>query len=175
MVTSKYDNLHVSMLRARREMFFCPLARTTACWEGPSPRPENPMQEAKNTQRALVRIGYDGRVHKSFRGSNAAERFANEVRVLRVLEERGCSYVPRVLEAHEDQLYLVTTNCGSLVERISEAKLKDLFGALERDFGVRHDDPFTRNVTYRHSDGRFCLIDFELATILDPPSPKPAP
>lgn len=175
MVTSKYDNFHVSMLRARREMFFCPLARTTACWEGPSPRPENPMQEAKNTQRALVRIGYDGRVHKSFRGSNAAERFANEVRVLRVLEERGCHYVPRVLEAHEDQLYLVTTNCGSLVERISEAKLKDLFGALERDFGVRHDDPFTRNVTYRHSDGRFCLIDFELATILDPPSPKPAP
>ena len=133
------------------------------------------MQEAKNTQRALVRIGYDGRVHKSFRGSNAAERFANEVRVLRVLEERGCSYVPRVLEAHEDQLYLVTTNCGSLVERISETKLKDLFGALERDFGVRHDDPFTRNVTYRHSDGRFCLIDFELATILDPPPPKPAP
>ncbi|MDZ4404134.1 serine/threonine protein phosphatase [Prosthecobacter sp.] len=133
------------------------------------------MQEAKNTVRALVRIGYDGRVHKYFRGSNAAERFANEVRVLRTLEERGCNYVPRVLEAHEDQLYLVTTNCGSLVERINEAKLKDLFGALERDFGVRHDDPFTRNVTYRHSDGRFCLIDFELATILDPPPQKPAP
>jgi tRNA A-37 threonylcarbamoyl transferase component Bud32 len=95
--------------------------------------------------------------------------------VLRLLEERGCDYVPRVLEAHEDQLYLVTTNCGSLVERISEAKLKDLFGTLERDYGVRHDDPFTRNITYRHSDGRFCLIDFELATILDPPPPKPAP
>ncbi len=132
------------------------------------------MQEAKNTVRALVRIGYDGRVHKYFRGSNAAERFANEVSVLRTLEERGCDYVPRVLEAHENQLYLVTTNCGSLVERISEAKLKELFGALERDYGVRHDDPFTRNVTYRHSDGRFCLIDFELATILDAP-PKPPP
>ncbi|MCV5927898.1 hypothetical protein OFO11_38980, partial [Escherichia coli] len=69
------------------------------------------MQEAKNTQRALVRIGYDGRVHKYFRGSNAADRFANEVKVLQVLEERGCDYVPRVLEAHPDQLYLVTTNC----------------------------------------------------------------
>lgn len=132
------------------------------------------MQEAKNTQRALVRIGYDGRVHKYFRGSNAADRFANEVKVLQVLEERGCDYVPRVLEAHPDELYLVTTNCGAVVERISEAKLKDLFGGLERDYGVRHDDPFTRNVTYRHSDGRFCLIDFELATILDAPSPKPA-
>lgn len=132
------------------------------------------MQEAKNTQRALVRIGYDGRVHKYFRGSNAADRFANEVKVLRVLEERGCDYVPRVLESNPEELYLVTTNCGAVVEHISEAKLKDLFGGLERDYGVRHDDPFTRNVTYRHSDGRFCLIDFELATILDDPSPKPA-
>jgi hypothetical protein len=24
-----------------------------------------------------------------------------------------------------------------------------------------------RNVTYRQTDGRFCLIDFEFATILD--------
>ena len=26
------------------------------------------MHEAKDTPRALVRIGYDGRVHKTFRG-----------------------------------------------------------------------------------------------------------
>ena len=31
---------------------------------------------------------------------------------------------------------------------------------------MRHDDPEMRNVTYRQSDGRFCLIDFEFATIL---------
>jgi len=31
---------------------------------------------------------------------------------------------------------------------------------------VRHDDPDMRNVTYRQSDGRFCVVDFELATIL---------
>ncbi|MBE2282645.1 MAG: serine/threonine protein phosphatase [Prosthecobacter sp.] len=131
------------------------------------------MHEAKNTQRALVRIGYDGRVHKHFRGPNAAERFANEVKVLRVLEERGCDYVPRVIEAHEDQLYLVTTNCGSRVERISESRVKELFSDLEREFGVRHEDPFDRNVTYRASDGRFCLIDFEFATVLDPPAGPP--
>lgn len=132
-----------------------------------------PMHEAKNTQRALVRIGYDGRVHKYFRGPNAAERFANETRVLRILEERGCDYVPRVLEAHEDQLYLVTTSCGSRVQRISESRVKELFDALEHDYGVRHDDPFDRNITYRASDGRFCLIDFEFATVLEPPA-KPA-
>jgi hypothetical protein len=40
-----------------------------------------------------------------------------------------------------------------------------LFAELET-FGVRHDDPDIRNVTYRQSDGRFCLIDFEFATIL---------
>ncbi|MFM7605357.1 MAG: serine/threonine protein phosphatase, partial [Prosthecobacter sp.] len=113
------------------------------------------------------------RVHKHFRGPNAAERFANEVKVLRVLEERGCDHVPRILEANEAELYLITTNCGSRVEKLSEGKVKQLFGDLEREYGVRHDDPFDRNVTYRASDGRFCLIDFELATILDAPL-KPA-
>jgi hypothetical protein len=29
------------------------------------------------------------------------------------------------------------------------------------------DDAELRNVTYRQTDGRFCLIDFEFATILD--------
>ena len=41
------------------------------------------MHEVKDTQRAVVRIGYDGRVHKTFRGAKAQERFDNEVRVLR--------------------------------------------------------------------------------------------
>ena len=40
------------------------------------------MHEAKNTGRASVHIGYDGRVHKRFRGPQAEERYANEVRVL---------------------------------------------------------------------------------------------
>ena len=48
------------------------------------------MHEIKDTARALVRIGYDGRVHKTFRGPLARERFENEVRVLRHLESRGC-------------------------------------------------------------------------------------
>jgi hypothetical protein len=40
-------------------------------------------------------------------------------------------------------------------------------------FGVRHDDADPRNITYRFSDGRFCLIDFEFATIL--PASKTEP
>ena len=43
------------------------------------------MEQMKDTRRALVRIGYDGRVHKTFRGHQAAERFENEIRVLRYL------------------------------------------------------------------------------------------
>ena len=123
------------------------------------------MQEVKNTQRALVRVGYDGSVHKTFRGPQAYARFENEVRVLRYLEQRGCEFVPRLLEVDETDLKIITTNCGSRVDQVNPEKLKSLFDELET-FGVRHDDPEIRNVTYRRTDGRFCLIDFEFATLL---------
>ncbi len=132
------------------------------------------MHEVKDTQRAVVRIGFDGRVHKTFRGHRAAERFANEVRVLRHLETRGCDFVPRLLESDPAALKIVTTNCGSIVDQLNPGRMKELFAELET-FGVRHDDAFLRNVTYRATDGRFCLIDFELATILDTPPTPPAP
>ena len=123
------------------------------------------MQQVKDTQRATVRLGYDGRVHKTFRGPDAEKRFANEVRVLQHLERRGCPFVPRLLETDPESLRMVTTNCGQRVTQLSEARMKELFAELET-YGVRHDDPYLRNVTYRPSDGRFCLIDFEFATIL---------
>lgn len=141
------------------------------------PRPT--MQEAKNTARALVRIGYDGRVHKLFRGHLARERFEHEVRVLRYLEKQGCPFVPRVLEADEERLQLVTSNCGARVDHLTEDRLRQLYAELEQ-YGVRHEDPYMRNVTYSPQLGRFCLIDFEFATILDqpelgPPPPEPDP
>ena len=34
-------------------------------------------------------------------------------------------------------------------------------------------DQDIRNITYRRSDGRFCIIDFEFATILDGGDGKP--
>lgn len=132
------------------------------------------MHEIKDTRRAVVRIGFDGRVHKTFRGHQAEERFATEVKVLRYLEERGCDFVPRVLEADPETLKLVTTNCGSRVEHLNPQRMQELYAELEQ-YGVRHDDAFLRNVTYRARDGRFCLIDFEFATILDEPTPSPAP
>lgn len=125
------------------------------------------MQEIKDTLRATVRIGYDGRVHKTFRGPKAEERFANETKVLRYLEKRECPFVPRLLEADEAALKIVTTSCGVRVERMDDERLKELFDELEK-YGVRHDDAELRNVTYRQTDGRFCLIDFEFATILEP-------
>jgi hypothetical protein len=137
------------------------------------------MQEVKDTVRAMVRIGYDGRVHKTFRGHNAQGRFENEVRVLKYLEEKGCDFVPKVLEAEPETLKLVTTNCGARVEHMSEEKMKQVFAELEH-YGVRHEDAFLRNITYNARAGRFCVIDFEFATLLDeqPPSPEatlPAP
>jgi hypothetical protein len=124
------------------------------------------MNQVKDTARATVRIGYDGRVYKQFRGPKAEERFTNEVKVLRYLESRNCPFVPRLLESEADELKIVTTSCGARVDHLDNARLKELFEELET-FGVRHDDAEMRNVTYRQSDGRFCLIDFEFATILD--------
>jgi len=124
------------------------------------------MHEIKDTARALVRIGYDGRVHKTFRGHLARERFEHEVRILRHLEERNCTFVPRLLEVDPANLKIITTNCGGRVDQLDPARQKALFAELEQ-FGVRHEDPELRNVTYRISDGRFCLIDLEFATLLD--------
>ena len=132
------------------------------------------MEEAKNTARAIVRIGYDDRVHKYFKGPQARERYENELRVLEFLEERNCSFVPKIIDRDEAKLYLVTSNCGARVEHISEQKKKLIFDELE-GFGVRHEDAEVRNVTYSAKIGRFCLIDFEFATILAPgypPSPE---
>ena len=123
------------------------------------------MLKVKDTLRAIVRLTFDGRVHKTFRGPKAGERFENEVRVLRFLEQQQCPFVPRLLEAHPEELKIVTSNCGTRVEHLDEARLLELFRELET-FGVRHDDAEARNVTYRQSDGRFCLIDFEFSTIL---------
>ena len=123
------------------------------------------MEKVKDTLRATVRLRYDGRVFNAFHGPDAQQRFDNEVRVLRHLEAKGCIFVPKLLEADPKELSIVTTNCGNRVERLDAARQTELFGELEQ-YGVRHDDAELRNVTYRQSDGRFCLIDFELATIL---------
>lgn len=123
------------------------------------------MNEVKDTRRATVRIGYDGRVHKTYRGPKAAARFHNEVRVLRHLEQAGCDFVPRLLAADPERLTIITTNCGQRVKHISPERMAQLYAELLR-YGVRHEDPFDRNITYRQSDGRFCVIDFEFATII---------
>src|SRR5437763_13427325 len=77
------------------------------------------MREMKDTARAVVGIGYDGRVHKSFRGHRAQERFEHEVRVLRYLEQRGCNFVPRLLEIEPENFKIVTTNCGGRVDQLN--------------------------------------------------------
>jgi hypothetical protein len=123
------------------------------------------MLEVKDTLRATVRMTFDGRVHKTFRGPKAAERFANEVRVLGHLQEWNCPFVPKLLENHPDELRIVTTSCGQRVEHLTENRAKEIFDELLA-YGVRHDDAEARNITYDQRQGRFCVIDFEFATIL---------
>ena len=132
------------------------------------------MLKVKDTLRSTVHLSFDGRVVKSFHGPDAAARFANETLILKHLESRGCPFVPRLLEADPEHLRIITTNCGSRVEHLDAERTRSLFAELE-PFGVRHDDPDRRNVTYRQADGRFCLIDFELATLLPGSECPPIP
>ncbi len=126
------------------------------------------MRDIKDTKQASVRITYDGRVHKRYRGPMARQRYENEVRVLRYLEEKGCDFVPRLLHADPDEGegYIVTTNCGKVVDKIPREKAEALFKKLEK-YGVRHADAFPRNITYNDWTGSFNIIDFEFATILE--------
>lgn len=123
------------------------------------------MLKVKDTLRSTVNLTFDGRVVKVYHGPDALARFTNEVRVLKHLEERGCHFVPKLLDSNPAQLRIITTNCGSRVEHLDAERIVEIFAELE-PFGVRHDDPDMRNVTYRQSDGRFCIIDFEFATLL---------
>ena len=123
------------------------------------------MLQVKDTLRATVHLSFDGRVLKTYHGPDARTRFDNEVRVLRHLAARGCGFVRKLLEADVDKLRIITTNCGARVEHLDPKRTQELFAELEA-FGVHHDDPEVRNVTYRQSDGRFCVIDFEFATLL---------
>ena len=71
------------------------------------------MLKVKDTLRATVHLGFDGRVFKAYHGPDAKTRFENEVRVLRHLEARGCPFVPRLLEADPAQLKIVTTTAAA--------------------------------------------------------------
>src|ERR1039457_6012576 len=102
------------------------------------------MQQVKDTLRSTVNLTYDGRVIKVYHGPKARARFDNEVRELRHLEARCCGYVPRLLEADEKKLRIVTTNCGSRVEHLDEPRAKEFFAGLD-NHGDRHDDPARRN------------------------------
>lgn len=123
------------------------------------------MLKVKDTLRSTVQVSFDGRVLKTYHGRDAQTRFDNEVRVLTYLEAKKCDFVPRLIESDPAKLRIITTHCGTRLEHLDPERAREIFAELET-YGVRHDDPDIRNVTYRQSDGRFCVVDFELATIL---------
>lgn len=127
------------------------------------------MLKFKNTGTAQVFNAFDKHVikcFKSFRGSNAAQRFQNECRVLRHLNQLECPFVPRLMDSSPTLLSITTEHCGRSVEQLSEGRVQQLFDRL-LEYGVRHDDPVLRNVLYDSKSNEFKLIDFELAEILD--------
>lgn len=127
------------------------------------------MRNLKDGIRSLVKIDFYGHVHKYFRGTDADKRAENEARVLKVLEERNCPNVPKLLEYYPEENYIVTTNCGSPAPKVSRNKADALFKILKEQYGIIHDDPEPRNITYDEKMGEFCIIDFELSTVIDAP------
>src|SRR5688572_25973766 len=61
-----------------------------------APVPGNMPLKVKDTLRATVHLTFDGRVIKAYHGPNARERFDQETKVLKFLEQRGCPFVPRL-------------------------------------------------------------------------------
>lgn len=118
----------------------------------------------------MVRIDFYGHVHKTFRGTDKEARCKNEVHILKALEERKCPFVPQLLDYRLEDDWIKTTSCGSPAPDVSRKKADSLFAKLESEYGVRHDDPEPRNITYDEKAGQFCVIDFELATLLPLPS-----
>ncbi len=125
------------------------------------------MISIKDTERSCVRRAFDGQVHKAYRGRNARQRMENEIRVLEHLQNAQCPFVPRLISIDRTNLAIVQSSCGVPVQQMDEMHLRELFDSL-REYGVEHGDCELRNVTYCGADGRFCIVDFELATILDP-------
>ncbi len=124
------------------------------------------MQLIKNTQRAQVARNYSGSITKVFSGPNKEQRFENEVRVLQYLNQQRCPFVPSLIDHDSESLSITTSYAGEPVQTISDQRLSQVFEELT-EYGVRHDDPAQRNVLYNHMLGRFTLIDFEFAEILD--------
>lgn len=93
------------------------------------------MLKVKDTLRATVNLTFDGRVIKNYHGPDAQTRFENEVRILRHLQERGCPFIPRLLEADATQPRIITSNCGARVQHLDDARLKELFAELEQYVG----------------------------------------
>ncbi len=107
-------------------------------------------------------------MYKTYHGPGQARaRFTNEVRILRHLEARGWrGSSPACSKPIPSSFQIITTNC-SIAPRGASGRGTPGRNCLPNwsTFGVRHDDADMRNVTYRQSDGRFCVIDFELAAI----------
>ncbi len=125
------------------------------------------MITIKDTERSCVLKSFDGFVHKQYRGTHAHQRLENEVRCLSILNIGGVILFLDSSRLIEQTLAIIQSDCGVAVEHLVDWRLGQLFDSLHA-FGVSHGDRNLRNVTYRAKDGRFCIVDFELAAIMEP-------
>ncbi len=123
------------------------------------------MEQVKDTLRATVRISYDGKVYKTFRGPTPMSVSPPKFGCSAISKSDNVPSFRAFWRRIAAQLRIVTTNCGRRVEHLDDEPGEGAF-CRTCHMGSATTMPRCRNVTYRQSDGRFCLIDFEFATIL---------
>ncbi len=89
----------------------------------------------------------------------------NEVERLQFFESKTCDSLPKLLSADFSLLEIVQSNCVQSLQHLTQRRQKELVASLQA-YGVEHADPELRNVTYRFSDGVFCVVGSEFATLL---------
>ena len=119
----------------------------------------SPLKELKDGIRSRVHIDFHGNVHKHFRGTDADKRCENEARILRALEERGCPYVPRLLEHHpeDDMAAFAIELSNDRIELVDGVDAYQQEGPLTTFFAVESqrlviDSWSTRVASFRTAD-----------------------
>jgi len=124
--------------------------------------------------RTRVVLADDLYIMKTFIGKKAEERFRNECSVLSYLNQRGCPFVPKVLECDEETLTVKIDYCGEPFlksketeeyKKIIEKRIFALFEELEKVYNVKHNDKELRNANI-NKNGEIFIIDFELSEVI---------
>ena len=128
------------------------------------------MRNLKDGIRSLVKIDFYGNVHKYFRGTDKEKRFTNEIRILKASNNVAVNMCPATSNPTRVSSTLLPATVALQLQISQRKKPRKSFVISKKNMVSATMIRFPRNITYDPNEGRFCVIDFELATLLDDPS-----